>query len=476
MNNKKTETFIKDMNELSEGLKEKKRIFFLGIGGIGMSALARVLVSRGYDVSGSDIKDNKNIQQLIQIGCTITLGHDISLKESDLVVYSSAISADNQQLNEARQLGIPIIHRSELLGFLMRDKTSIGITGTHGKTTTSALISFILQELRIKPTCIVGGLMINYNSNAIEGEGEIVIAEVDESDKSLVNLRPKIAVITNLDEEHLDIYADLNDIKNTLITFMNGMGDKGVVIYNYDDEDLKKIVTDTAKRHISFGMNEGAVFQAKNIIYEGGYASFDLFKDSCFVAPVKMPLLGLHNVYNALAAFAALFTLEIDPRLLVPFLVSFQGIARRVEVKYQDDDIIVIDDYAHHPTEISATIQALFRMKKPDQALTIVFQPHRYSRTMHLGGYFGTCFNGVDNVIVTDIYSAGENPIEGVDEKIIYNSVKEKGNVPVEYIQKDKIIEYLSSNLPRKAFVAFLGAGNITETADEFSNFLKSNR
>ncbi|MFH1383505.1 MAG: UDP-N-acetylmuramate--L-alanine ligase [Candidatus Omnitrophota bacterium] len=461
------------MTITSELIKKGSKIHFVGIGGIGMSALAQVMLKRGYRVSGSDFKKSEITDQLQKNGCDITIGSDIPLSPSHIVIYSSAVSPASRQLKEARQQRIPIFHRSELLSFVMKEKTSIGVTGTHGKTTTSALISFLAQESGLKPTCLIGGVMLNYHTNALIGEDDIVIAEVDESDKSLLNIHPKIAVITNLEEDHLDIYNNLEDIKNTSMEFIHGIDEGGSVVYNYDDENLRCIIERAHKKGISFGREDGATIRAKNIRYEGTRTSFELYAEGYFIGTVITPFSGLHNVYNTLAALTPFFILDINLKKLCSLLLQFKGTERRIEIKYQDNDIVVIDDYAHHPTEIMATLEVLQRMKMPEQKVVVVFEPHRYSRTMHLGEKFGTCFNGVDQVVITNIYGAGEAFIEGVDETIISKAIEREGTPPVVCQDINNVISYLIQKSYKRAIIAFLGAGDITHIANEFSMFLK---
>jgi UDP-N-acetylmuramate--alanine ligase len=459
---------------LADLLKVKNRVHFLGIGGVGMSALARILVHRGYTVSGCDSKESAITSRLRAAGCSISIGTTCAIPVIDVAIYSSAIREDHPQFEELKMRGIPIFHRSMLLGYFMNNKISIGVTGTHGKTTTSALISFVLSEMGLNPTCFVGGELLNYGDNAILGGEDIIVAEVDESDKSLLNIFPRFSVLTNLEEDHMDTYKDMDDLKSTMINFIEHSPDESVVIYNNDSKQLQDVVRGLKKKAISYGIEAKSCFNAFNIICNGFCTMFDLHRDGCFVGKVMLPLSGYHNVYNTLAAFAVFAELDLDMTAVIRLLPSFKGTGRRMQITYRDENLLVLDDYAHHPTEVRATLAGVQQFRSADERLVVVFQPHRFSRTLYFSTHFGTCFKGADLVVITDIYGAGEKAIDGVDGTIVYTAVKNSG-IPTAFVKKKDIIPFLLEQKKGKTIITFLGAGDITEIAYEFATVIKNN-
>lgn len=452
-------------------------LHFVGIGGVGMSALAHIAKAQGYHVSGSDSYASTRTCRLQSEGISVTIGHTQSLSEVDCLVYSSAIDENNPEILFARHENIPIVHRSQLLQSFMQHKLNVGITGTHGKTTTSAMIAVIFEEWGLKPTAIVGGIMRNYGSNALVGDNELFVAEVDESDKSLLNIKPTIAIITNLEAEHLDTYKDIRDLRETFKTFVNGISKEGKVIYNADDQNVVRVIARTkGTQMISFGLKREAFYQARNIVTdrEHGQTFFTLYlKGTCYNT-IAIPCLGKHNVYNALAAIATANELGIQPEDATQMLMRFKGTGRRMDILFKDDDRMIIDDYAHHPTEIAATIEALNQLRGNGQKVHVYFQPHRYSRSFHLRSQFGKCFDGVDKVVVTDIYSAGESWHEKIDSSVIIDEIKMQSSVPVSFKSRSLLLDDLETSENEAAIVAFLGAGNITEVAHEYAARIKA--
>ncbi|HXV27617.1 MAG TPA: UDP-N-acetylmuramate--L-alanine ligase [bacterium] len=450
-----------------------KHVYLIGIGGVGMSALARILKYFGMQVSGSDIKASFITRELVREGIPVYLGQNQPTFEgADLIIYSSAIDPDHLELRTARQMGIKIYHRAEILSSLFnRAKTSIAVTGTHGKTTTSAMISFVLSELGKEPTCLVGGILKNLGSNTLLGNPELWVSEVDESDKSHELYAPSYAIITNLEEDHLDNYRDLKDLENSFSKFLKNPVNPGVVIYNGDDAILKRLVLESGKPALSYGLSPTADFSAENIQLDSFGSDFVFLEAGLYATPIKLAVPGVHNVANALAATTLLIQLGISPEEVSEPLSRFRGAGRRLEVKWQSDGFVIIDDYAHHPTEVLASIRALRRMGGP---VTVVFQPHRFSRTQHFFKEFGRAFQEADELILTEIYGAGERNPEKIGVDLIYRQVTEAGHPSVRVLDKKDVTSYLLNRGRSRGIVAFLGAGDIGDIADEFANRFKS--
>lgn len=447
----------------------------IGIGGAGMSALAKLLHHRGFDVAGSDLTENRWIHEMRSLGIPVFLGQKESfLEPHDLVVYSSAISPEHPERVWARSRNLPVLHRAEVLAALMQQaETSIAVTGTHGKTTTTSMISYVLNETRRHPTCLVGGDIVNLGSNTILGGQEFFVSEVDESDRSQQYYAPNYMVLTNLEEDHMDHYADLEDLKHCMAKLISNATNPGLGVYSIEDPVLRELVPTTAKAHLSFGLSPEADLYAENIRLEGFHSEFDLFQDGFFVSRVLLSVPGLHNVMNALGAVGVLLELGLDLDEILEALFRFRGARRRLEVKLELDQMIVIDDYAHHPAEVAASIRALTRLGK---RLTVVFQPHRFSRTRYLGRKFGNVFREADELILTEIYGAGEKNPDNVTSDIIYEAVRESRHPAVTMVPRSAVTDYLISRNLKEGVVAFLGAGDISEVADEFTRRIKNSR
>lgn len=453
-------------------IDRSRHAYFIGIGGVGMSALARVLRHRGLRVSGSDSKETYTTRELVKNGIPVAIGQkEVGFKDADLIVYSSAIRADHIELQAARALGKKIFHRAEILSSLLnRAKTSIAITGTHGKTTTSSMVSFILTELGREPTCLVGGEVVNLGTNTVLGNSDLWVSEVDESDKTHELYAPNYAIVTNLEEDHMDHYPSLEDLKSSFRRFLSHTRNPGLVVYSDDDSVLKELVLESRRPQINFGFSPSADFSARNIQLAEYGSEFDLYEYGFFSARVKLSVPGMHNIANALAAISVLLQLGLDLDSFHPHLLKFRGARRRLEMKWSSKECTVIDDYAHHPTEVRASIHALKRLGKP---LTVVFQPHRFSRTRYFFKQFGQAFGEADEVILTDIYGAGEANTENITVQCIYDEAIASGHPLVRILEKHKILEYLLNPSHRSGVVAFLGAGDIGELADEFANRFK---
>ena len=464
------------MKPLKESLLDSsRRIYFVGIGGVGMSGLAKVLRHRGFEVAGSDRKESRSVRELKQLGISVHIGQEEPfVKEKDLLVYSSAISPNNPDLVWARERNLPVIHRAQALASILNfAETSIAITGTHGKTTTSAMISFVLSETGRHPTCLVGGDIANLGTNAILGGNEFVVSEVDESDGTQEYYIPHYVVLTNLEEDHLDHYVDLEDLKCCMARFLSNLKNPGLVVYSKQDPVLRELIPASGRPSLSFGLTPEADIHAEKIRLEGFHSEFELFHEGFFVSKVLLSVPGLHNVLNALGAIAVLLEVGLDLDEILETLFRFHGARRRLEVKLDINNMIVIDDYAHHPAEVVASLGALSRLGKN---LTVVFQPHRFSRTRYLGPQFGQAFGEAHELILTEIYGAGEENPENVTSELIYQSVRKANHPSVKMVPKAQVIDYLLSGNSREGVIAFLGAGDIGEVADEFARRVKSIR
>lgn len=465
------ETLIK--TNLSHLLSPGKEVCFLGIGGVGMSALARVLAARGLKVRGYDSKEGGSVQKLRAEGIPVITGHrPVHLSSAEWVVYSSAISKNNPEFKRAEALELSIYHRAEVLAHLMNQAISLAITGTHGKTTCSALASFLLTRAGFEPTCLVGGELLNYGSNVILGRTHLFVAEVDESDRSQLFFTPDFALITNLEADHLDVYHDLTDLKNSFRVFLDQIKKTGKLIYCFDDPNMRELISqDKIQGAVSYGMTAEADYYAHEVSLDGFKSRYVLYHHGKKVDTVELSVPGLHNVLNSLGVIALLGSFGVRLDRFLPFLKEFRGTARRLEVKLDLPNLLVIDDYAHHPTEVRASLRALRGLGR---RTTVVFQPHRFSRTLHLAREFSEAFDYADRVVLTDIYGAGEENIRHVKTSSIYDAVKQSGHPNVHMVPRGQIIDFLTENRNPNEIVAFLGAGDIGEIANEFADRFKS--
>jgi UDP-N-acetylmuramate--alanine ligase len=444
-----------------------QHIHFVGVGGIGMSGIAEVLLNLGYHISGSDIKETEVTRRLQTLGCEIFYGHrKENVKEADVVVVSSAIRQGNPEVEVAEQRLIPVIPRAEMLAELMRMKVGIAIAGTHGKTTTTSLIATVLAAGGLDPTVVIGGRLNSIGSNARLGQGEFLVAEADESDGSFLKLMPTIAVVTNIDPEHLDYYLGIEEIKETFLSFINKIPFFGLAVLCLDHPNIQNLIPRLKKRFTTYGLTTQADFQAKEIVFEGLSTTFDVLHQRREVGRLKIQMPGLHNVYNALATVATAFELDIPFRIVQETLRDFSGIQRRFQIKGERKGILIVDDYGHHPVEIIATLKAA--RTGWERRIVAVFQPHRYTRTKALFHDFLTAFYDADILILTDIYPAGEDRIEGVEAKALFEGLREYGHKDVIYLaDKREIIEHLLRILAPGDLVITLGAGDIWQVSEE---------
>ncbi len=451
-----------------------RNIHFVGIGGIGMSGIAEVLLNLGYSVSGSDRALSEVTEHLAQIGAKIYQGHaPENVKDADVLVYSSAVTLDNPEVQAAYQRKIPVIKRAEMLAELMRLKYGIAIAGTHGKTTTTSLTGAVLTEGGLDPTLIIGGKVRSLKTNAKLGDSEYLVAEADEFDKSFLKLIPVIAVVTNIEADHLDCYDDMDDLRNSFISFANKVPFYGRVIVCLDNPGVQEILSKIQRSVATYGFNKQADIQASRVEARDGGMSFDVNFMKYKMGRIHLKIPGEHNVLNALAAIGVGLELDIPFQKIKSGLEKFTGVNRRFEIKGVFNDIMVVDDYAHHPTEISATLKGA-RSGWPQRRLVALFQPHLYSRTRDFYMEFARAFLHVDVLLVTDVYPAREEPIPGVDGKLIADTARELGHRDVHFVQdKKELADYALKLLQPGDMVITIGAGDIWKAGIDLIEKLK---
>ena len=456
-------------------LEKKHRVHFVGIGGVGMSGIAEVLLNLGYFVSGSDLRDGEATQRLRSLGAQIFLGHreaNLSANPS-VVVISTAVKFSNPEVLEARQRNIPVIPRAEMLAELMRMKYGIAVAGSHGKTTTTSMIAAILSAAGMDPTMVIGGRLRSLGSNAKLGQGEILVAEADESDGTFLLLSPTIAVVTNIDREHMDFHQNMDRLVESFLAFINKVPFYGLAVLCLDHPNVRALLPKVRKRFTTYGFSSEADFWARDLQIQGMETQFSVAHQGKLLGKLKLHLPGRHSATNALAAVAVAQELEIPFSKVAAALESFTGIDRRFEMKGEAKGVTVIDDYGHHPVEIQATIRAIRDgWKRP---LTVIFQPHRYSRTRDLFDEFLVSFEGADWLILTEIYEAGEEAISGVSSEALYQAMKRRGHLEIEFIpDKKEIAKHLALKLKSGDIVLTLGAGDIYRVGEELIEILQS--
>ncbi len=445
--------------------------YFIAIGGIGMSGLAKYLLEAGKTVLGSDIKTNRNIIELEKLGAKIIIGHDENnLPDNCIVVASTAIKEDNPELIKAKKLGLEILHRSDLLARISKEasknkKSFLGYSGTHGKTTTSGLAAYVLEKAGISPSFVVGGIVPHFGINSNAGRGDFFVAELDESDGTIVKYQPEISIINNLEVDHIDFYTDgLQSILNTFAKYLKALSENAKVLINNDDlGNIKLIEQNQGINFITFGL-QNANYTIKNIEL-GTETNFDIYYKEEFLIHLKTVMPGLHNVYNVTAVAASLNEAGVNLDLVKEHFYTFSGMGRRMQLAAEFDGISVYDDYAHHPTEIKATLSAIKFLKNKN--IIAVFQPHRYTRFKALWNEFLSSFEDADNVFITDVYSASEIPIEGINPEKFVEELSEK--IPCEYLSGSiyEIAKQLLPKLKSNDVVIGLGAGDITTLGKE---------
>ncbi|MBI5561843.1 MAG: UDP-N-acetylmuramate--L-alanine ligase [Deltaproteobacteria bacterium] len=454
-----------------------KRIHFIGIGGSGMNGIAEVLINMGYGVSGSDLSETDVTRRLRSIGAVIHAGHRAgNVIGSQCVVYSSAVKKDNPEMREAVSRQIPVIPRAEMLAELMHMKYGIAIAGTHGKTTTTSMVSMILAEARMDPTIVTGGKLNSLGANAKLGGGDFLVAEADESDGSFLKLTPAIAVVTNIDREHMDHYADMDEVKAAYAAFVNKVPFYGCAVICLDHPVIQGLIPRITRRFISYGLSAQADMSARNLRHDGMRTTFEVWAERERLGEITLQLPGEHNVYNSLAAAAVARELDIPFAGIKAGLEGFTGVERRFHVRGDAAGITVVDDYGHHPEEIKAVLRAA-KKGFPARRLVAVFQPHRYSRTKDLFLEFLSAFNDADKLILTEVYAAGEERIEGVSGEALYNGIKRYGHKDVSYVADAKGLPgFLEGAAAEGDMVITLGAGDVWKAGAAFVELLKAKR
>lgn len=456
------------------GMKRRiSRVHFVGIGGIGMSGIAEVLLNLGYRVSGSDLVESETTLRLKRLGAEVFVGHRAeNLKDVDVVVISSAVRKDNPEVIAADERVIPVIPRAEMLAELMRMKYGVAIAGTHGKTTTTSMIATVLAHGGLDPTAVIGGKLNIFGSNAKLGQGELLVAEADESDGSFLKLSPTIAVVTNIDPEHLDHYRDLEEIKQAFLEFINKVPFYGLAVLCLDHENVQALIPQVRKRFMTYGLTAQANFRAEDISFQGLTTSFRALENDRELGRISIQMPGLHSVYNALATLATAMELDLSFEVVRAGLESFSGIQRRFQVKGEWGGVMVVDDYGHHPAEIKATLSAA--KHGWGRRTVVIFQPHRYTRTRDLFKDFLTCFNQADVLFLTGIYPAGEDPIPGVSVRQLYEGIKGHGHKDTTLVlEKEEIPKRLLPRLMPGDMVFTLGAGDVWKVGEELIQRLK---
>ena len=456
--------------------KNKEKVHFIGIGGIGMSAIAMVLHSHGFTITGSDIAKSSKTTQLEDLGIKVYYGHDKKNIEDNttVVVNSTAISLLNYEMVEAKKRRIPMVSRGEMLAEVMRLRYGIAISGAHGKTTTTSLISQILMNTEYNPVCIIGGNHFNLKNNAhCEGcSSKYLVCEADESDGSFLKLSPVLNVVTNIDNDHLDYYGNIENIRVAFLEFINKIPFYGASFLCFENETVRDLAKSASKKYFSYGFSSDYDFYVdkSSIKIEAPYTSFKAYKNNNLIGEFKVPILGEHNILNTLASIALSVYLEVDIDSIKKSLMSFQGVGRRLNILY-DKEITIFDDYAHHPTEIKASLKAL-RDTYKDRRIIAIFQPHRYSRTKLIFNEFVAAFNDSDIVIITEIYSAGELPIVGITGKALSLGVRENHSNVIYVENIEEIENILDTKKENNDIIITLGAGNIVKVGESYAKRL----
>jgi UDP-N-acetylmuramate--alanine ligase len=439
-----------------------KEVHFVGVGGVGMSGIAEILLALGFRVSGSDVADSPALARLAQQGAAVWIGHDrVHLDRADVVVFSSAVQEDNPELVAARERRIPVIPRAEMLAELMRMQTSIAVAGMHGKTTTTSMIASVLTRAGLDPTVVIGGRLNALGGGAKLGRGDLLVAEADESDRSFLKLYPSIALITNMDLEHMDCYSSMQEIRRTFLEFINRLPFYGYAIVCLDDPEVQKIIPLIEKRFVTYGMSSQATIRGHRVRFERDLSIFSVLNEGRPLGEIRLPMPGLHNVLDALAAVAVADILEIPFEVTMEALDSFRGVDRRFTLRGKAAGVSIIDDYGHHPAEIKAVLRAARQVT--DDRVAVLFQPHRYTRTQALFEDFLTAFLDADLLYLMEIYPASERPIEGVTGRALYEAMKSRGFKTVKFLpDRDSIPAQLCADLKPGDLLITLGAGDVT--------------
>ncbi len=455
--------------------KRYQRIHFVGIGGIGMSGIAELLLNLGYQVSGSDLRETELTRRLEGLGAKVYIGHVAeNVKGSDVVVLSSAISAENPEVKAARQLGkVPVIRRAEMLAELMRLKYSVLVAGAHGKTTTTSMVSTVLARGGLDPTVVIGGKLNAWGTNAKLGHGDFMVAEADESDGTFLMLPPTIAVVTNIDLEHLDYYRDLDHIQQTFLEFIKKIPFYGQAVLCLEDENIQSILPKIGKRYVTYGFSSQADFQARDVRSKGLSTTYRAFWQGEELGEIEIRIPGRHNVLNSLAAVAVARELDLDWPSIQAGLRDMTGVQRRFQIKGEEKNITVLDDYGHHPTEIRNVLETLANCY-PDRRRIVVFQPHRYTRTKALMEQFARCFYHSDVLYLTEIYAASEQPIPGITGSRLAQEIAAHGHHDLHFCSTvAEALERVKTTVAPGDVVMTLGAGSVWQLGEELVAWLR---
>ncbi len=449
--------------------QKKYHIHFVGIGGIGMSGIAEILVRLGYTVTGSDLKPSANTRRLEELGCRVSVGHaQEHIEGADVVVTSSAVDRQNPEVVAAKKNGTPIIPRAEMLAELMRLKYSIAVAGAHGKTSTTSITAAILEKGGLDPTVVIGGVLKSKGTNAMHGLGDFIIAEADESDGSFLKFSPSIAIITNIDREHLDHYGNLATIKKAFVQFTERVPFYGLSILCLDNESVQEILPELTGRYTTYGLNTRADYQARGISFEGSRSFFSVYHHDELLGEITLNLPGVHNVSNCLASIAAAREIGIDFPTIKCALETIQGVKRRLEKKGDRDGVMVVDDYGHHPTELKTTLLAA-RESWPEKRIVAVFQPHRHTRTRDLFDEFTRAFYNTDALILLPIYAAGEKPVEGITSQSLAEAIGSRGHENVTCFETfNEVVDHLEEILEEGDLLLTLGAGDVLKIGEMY--------
>ncbi len=447
-----------------------KRIHFVGVGGIGMSGIAEVLANLGYEVSGSDLRSSPTTERLAGLGVAVHQGHDPRWVEgAHVVVRSSAVGAENPEVAAARDLGIPVIPRAEMLAELMRMKHGIAVAGTHGKTTTTSLLAGIFDAAGLDPTIVVGGKLNSVGTNAVLGRGDWMVAEADESDGSFLHLSPTIEIVTNIDPEHLDHYGSVEALHDAFVAFVNKVPFYGAAVLCLDHPVIQTLIPRLSKRYITYGFSSQADFRAVDVRIGDGMSRFAVQKGDEFLGPIELKMPGRHNVLNALAAVASSMEAGIPFGVIQQALDRFEGVQRRFTIRGEHFGVIVVDDYAHHPAEIRATLGAA--REAYGRRIVAIWQPHRYSRVRDLREEFCRAFNDCSLVLVMDVYAAGEQPIEGMDSGSMVRDLRHHGHKGVLHAPTHgAVLELVRRHVRKGDVVITLGAGDVTKLSHQVAD------
>jgi UDP-N-acetylmuramate--alanine ligase len=467
---------MSEQTHISDRMRRIHRIHLVGIGGSGMGGIAEVLLNLGYEVQGSDLKANFVTQRLARQGATIFIGHsEEHLGEADVVVVSSAVTRANPEVAAALAKRIPVVPRAEMLGELMRFRYSIAVAGTHGKTTTTSLVASVLAEGGLDPTFVIGGRLKSADSNAKLGAGRYLVAEADESDASFMHLQPMIAIVTNIDNDHLATHdGDFSRLKQSFVDFLHNLPFYGLAVLCVDDVEVQSILDDAARPFVTYGFAPEADIRAVDVVRDGLQSRYTVLRAGHAPLALTINLPGRHNVLNSLAAVAVATELDIPAAAIQRALAHFQGIDRRLqqlgEIEWPGGRALIVDDYGHHPTEVAATLDAV-RQGYPARRLVLAFQPHRYTRTRDLLDDFGRALSECDVLIVTEVYAAGESPIAGADGRAICRAVRTRGLIEPVFVENvEDLAESLRGVMRDGDVVLTMGAGNIGAVAQELKS------